>query len=107
MVGRIFFCSLVSVNCREQKKCAPRFFLYPRVSSPPSTPSPSSSSKCFATVYAMVDCPEPAWPVNQKIEGDVGEGSTTHRYIRSRMSTRVPGVHGSRLPDGVWLRSAL
>ena len=55
----MFFCCLVSSNSREQKKFPPKM-------------SPSLS-KCFATVYARVDLPEPASPVNQKMGGDLSE----------------------------------
>jgi hypothetical protein len=45
----------------------------------------------------MVDFPDPASPVNQKIRGLVGDESWAHWYMRSSMATRVPGVHGSRI----------
>lgn len=65
----MYFRALVSLNCREQKKLAPRIYcklaLFP-------------SSKCSATVYAIVDLPAPAWPVNQKTGELFDEESSAH-----------------------------
>ena len=43
----------------------------------------------------MVDFPDPASPVNQKIRGLSDDESWAHWYMRLSMATRVPGVHGS------------
>jgi hypothetical protein len=69
MVGMMFFCLLVSSNCREQKKLARKMFC---------ASLSISSLKCPATVQAMVDFPDPASPVNQKIRELFGDESWAH-----------------------------
>ena len=77
MVGMMLFFRLVSSNCREQKKFAPKIFGASCRASPPSS-STSCPSKWRATLYAIVDLPDPASPVNQKTDGLLGERSSAH-----------------------------
>ena len=60
MVGMMCFRRLASSNCREQKKLAPKIVCGSEL---------VYMSKWSATVHAMVDLPEPAWPVNQNTDG--------------------------------------
>ena len=85
MVGMMYFRRLVSSNCREQKK-SPKV-----VGGSELVPL----SKWSATVHPMIDLPEPAWPVSQKVDGLSGEELNAHRYICSSMSMRFPLVHCS------------
>ena len=88
MVGMMLFLCLVSSNCREQKKFAPNI-----------SGTSSSPSKWCATLYAIVDLPDPAWPTNQKTNGLLDEESSAHAQIRLSTLTRVPGVQASRITD--------
>ena len=61
----------------------------------PSSGLASSSSNCFAMVYAMVVLPEPAWPVSQKTCGLASEWLLAHLVISSNILTHVLSVHAS------------